>query len=206
MRESRLTATVGYGFFGPVWRGLANAVRGTGRGRVRQQRAGFLLESGQRVPKLDLSVERAPNYGTPCTAARATVGGPTLERRICEAARRPATAIGSASRCRWRAPGAGHRSQMERSRSRGRKRGNGTGTERARRRSARAMEGGETFAARMADDSTAPDIRAATGLCRPRTSPPCPGRLVGLRDLESGEVNLPPPGGGGGWKAAVPRG
>ena len=61
--ESRLTGTVGYGFFAPVWRGLATPFVELDAGASGRQRAGVLLERGAWGPRLELSVERAPSYG-----------------------------------------------------------------------------------------------------------------------------------------------
>ncbi len=62
--ESRLSATLGYGFRAPVWRGLATPfLELDASGASGRQRAGILLERGQWGPKLELSVERAPASG-----------------------------------------------------------------------------------------------------------------------------------------------
>ena len=64
MPDSMLSATLGYGFRAPFWRGLATPfLELDASGASGRQRAGVLFERGERGPKLELSVERAPGYG-----------------------------------------------------------------------------------------------------------------------------------------------
>ncbi len=69
--ESRLTATLGYGFRAPLWRGLATPFLELDAAASGRQRAGVLLQRGAWGPRLEFSVERAPASG-------GGYGGPTF--------------------------------------------------------------------------------------------------------------------------------
>ncbi len=70
---SRLSATLGYGFWAQRWRAVATPFLDLDASAWGRQRAGVLFERGRLGPSLEFSVERGPGGGSPPDAPMARV-------------------------------------------------------------------------------------------------------------------------------------